>query len=38
MVKLSHLLNVDVEVLTTIRDRYLDGGEVNVKDSKMSKV
>jgi hypothetical protein len=38
MVKLSHLLGVDVEVLTTIRDRYLDGGEVNVKTSKMSKV
>ena len=38
MVKLSHLLGVDVEVLTTIRDRYLDGGEVNVKASKMSKV
>jgi hypothetical protein len=38
MVKLSHLLGVDVEVLTNIRDRYLDGGEVNVKTSKMSKV
>jgi hypothetical protein len=38
MVKLSHLLGVDVEVLTNIRDRYLDGGEVSVKTSKMSKV
>ena len=38
MVKLSHLLGVDVEVLTNIRDRYLDGGDVNVETSKMSKV
>lgn len=39
LVKLSHLLGVDAEVLTTIRDRYLDGGEVkNAKASKVSKV
>lgn len=39
LVKLSHLLDVDAEVLTTIRDRYLDGGEVkNAKVSKVSKV
>ena len=38
MVKLSHLLGVDVEVLTTIRDRYLDGSDASVKNPKMSKV
>lgn len=38
MVKLSHLLGVDVEVLTTIRDRYLDGREASVKNTKVSKV
>lgn len=38
LVKLSHLLGVEAEILTTIRDRYLDGGEVNAKDSKVSKV
>lgn len=38
LVKLSHLLGVEAEILTTIRDRYLDGGEVSAKDSKVSKV